>query len=74
MAAAGLTIITYGEGPLGCSAGTGISKEDGDDWAHLFGKQGLQARRPAYGRGPTPEDAAESARHRYEVDEESGAE
>jgi hypothetical protein len=44
---------------------------DGDEyWAHLFPKQSLQINAPHYGRGPSPEAAAESARDRYKVEEE----
>lgn len=51
-----------------------VSQEDGEYWAHLFSKQSLQVGAPHYGRGPTPEDAAESARRRYEGEEEGAAE
>lgn len=47
-----------------------ISEEDGEFWAHLFGKQSLQVTVPRYGRGLTPEEAAESARQRYRVEQE----
>jgi hypothetical protein len=51
-----------------------LSQEDGEYWAHLFSKQSLQVGAPRYGRGQTPEDAAESARHRYGVEEEGATE
>jgi hypothetical protein len=47
-----------------------LTQEEGKYWAHLFPKQSLQVNAPRYGRGPTPEAAAESARERYQIEEE----
>jgi hypothetical protein len=47
-----------------------ISHAEGRYWADLFSKRGFQVTAPKYGGGKTPEDAAESARQRY--DEEQG--
>ena len=46
-----------------------ITQEDGEYWAHLFPKNSLMIAAPKYGRGTTPELAAERARQRYEVEQ-----
>lgn len=46
-----------------------LTQEDNDYWAHLFPKQSLQVSAPRYGRGSSPEAAAESARERYREEE-----
>jgi hypothetical protein len=46
-----------------------LTVEDGEHWAHLFPKSSLMLAAPKYGRGATPELAAESARRRYELEE-----
>jgi hypothetical protein len=48
-----------------------VLTEGGDEyWAHLFPKSSLQIYARRYGRGPSPEAAADSARERYRVEEE----
>lgn len=47
-----------------------LAEEDNEYWAHLFPKDSLQIHARRYGRGPSPEAAAESARERYRVEEE----
>jgi hypothetical protein len=46
-----------------------ITRDNREYWAHLFPKTSLLIAAPKYGRGATPELAAERARHRYEVEE-----
>jgi hypothetical protein len=46
-----------------------LVREDGEYWAHLFPKKSLQISAPRYGRGPTPEAAAQSARDRFREEE-----
>ncbi len=46
-----------------------LTIEDGEHWAHLFPKTSPMISVPKYGRGATPEQAAEDARHRYEAEE-----
>jgi hypothetical protein len=46
-----------------------LTEEDGEYWAHLFSKQSLQMTAPRYGSGRLPEEAVESARERYKVEE-----
>ncbi len=50
-----------------------LTKEDNDYWAHLFPKTSLEVTVPRYGRGSSPEAAAERARERFK-EEEEGAE
>ena len=47
-----------------------LTQEDGEYCAHVFSKRSLQMTAPRYGRGHLPEEAAESARERYKVEEE----
>ncbi len=47
-----------------------LTIEDNEYWAHLFSKDSLQIGVPHYGRGPSPEVAAERARSRYRVEQE----
>lgn len=46
-----------------------LTKEGAGYWTHLVSKSNLQIAGPRYGRGSTPEQASENARHRYEVEE-----
>jgi len=46
-----------------------VVDEDGEWWALLFSKQSLQIGAPRYGRGGTPEEAAESARSRFKEEQ-----
>ena len=46
-----------------------LSRDDEGYWAHLFPKRSLEVTVPRYGRGTTPEEAAESAQYRYVVEE-----
>ena len=46
-----------------------LTQQDGEYWAHVFPKSSLMIAAPTFGRGPTPELAAERARQRYEVEE-----
>jgi len=46
-----------------------LSKDKDGYWADLFSKQSLEVTIPRYGRGTTPEEAAESARTRYRTEE-----
>jgi len=47
-----------------------LSEKDGEYWAHLFSPASLQIFAPNYGRGASPEAAAESARDRYKIEQE----
>ena len=47
-----------------------LSEEDGEFWAPLFGLDSLQIGAPKYGRGRSPDAAAQSARDRYKVEQE----
>ena len=47
-----------------------LTGEDGEYWAHLFPKSSLIVSVPRYGHGRSPEEAAESARGRYKVEQE----
>jgi hypothetical protein len=47
-----------------------LTQDGGEYRAHLFSKQSLQVGAPLYGRGSSPEAAAESARDRYREEEE----
>lgn len=47
-----------------------LTEEDGEYWAHLFPKTSLIVSVPRYGRGRSQEEAAESARGRYKVEQE----
>jgi hypothetical protein len=46
-----------------------LTEEDGEYWAHLFPKQSLQVSIPRYGRGASPDAAAEDARERYQEEQ-----
>jgi hypothetical protein len=46
-----------------------LTKEGAEYWAHLVSASSREIAGPRYGRGATPEEAAESARHRYETEE-----
>jgi hypothetical protein len=47
-----------------------LTEEDGEFWGHLFSLSSLQITVPKYGRGRTPEGAAQSARDRYKIEQE----
>ncbi len=47
-----------------------LTEDDGEYWAHLFPKDSLIVSVPSYGRGQSPEEAAERARGRYKVEQE----
>jgi hypothetical protein len=47
-----------------------VTEEGGEFWAHLFPLSSLQVAAPKYGRGATPQAAAQSARERYKVEQE----
>jgi len=48
-----------------------LTEEDGEYWAPLFPKTSLIVSVPKYGRGRSQEEAAESARGRYKVEQGS---